>query len=85
MKKFKYSEITPEKIYKKRRSFVKSLGFGFGSLTLSTFPLINNSFANIDQNKVTSFKAAVIQKQAAADTDASGPTPKKARRDIAEM
>ena len=26
MKKFKYSEVTPENIYKKRRSFVKSLG-----------------------------------------------------------
>ena len=56
MKKFKYSEITPEKIYKKRRSFVKTLGFGFGSFTLSSLPLINTSFANIDQNKVTSFK-----------------------------
>ena len=56
MKKFKYSEITPEKIFKKRRSFVKTLGFGFGSFTLSSLPLINTSFANIDQNKVTSFK-----------------------------
>ena len=56
MKKFRYSEITPEKIYKKRRSFVKSLGFGIGSLSLSTLPLINSSFANTNQNKVTSFK-----------------------------
>ena len=30
MKKFKYSEITQEKIYNKRRSFVKSVGFGLG-------------------------------------------------------
>ena len=56
MKKFRYSEITPEKIYKKRRSFVKSLGFGIGSLSLSALPLINSSFANTNQNKVTSFK-----------------------------
>jgi len=28
MKKFKYSEITPEKVYNKRREFVKSLGLG---------------------------------------------------------
>ena len=56
MKKFKYSEITPEKIYKKRRSFVKSLGFGIGSFTLSTIPLINTSFANTEQTKLTSFK-----------------------------
>ena len=56
MKKFKYSEITPENIYKKRRTFVKSLGLGLGSLTLSTLPLIDKSAANINQNKITSFK-----------------------------
>ncbi len=56
MKKFKYSEITPENIYKKRRTFVKSLGLGLGSLTLSAFPLIDKSAANINQNKITSFK-----------------------------
>ena len=38
MKKFKYSEITPEKVYNKRRKFVKSLGIGLGSLTLSAIP-----------------------------------------------
>ena len=31
MKKFKYSEITPEKIYNKRRSFIKSMGYGLGA------------------------------------------------------
>ena len=56
MKKFKYSEITPEKIYNKRRSFVKSLGFGLGSLSISSLSLINNAFANIEENKPTSFK-----------------------------
>ena len=32
MKKIKYSEITPENIYKNRRSFIKSLGYGASSL-----------------------------------------------------
>ena len=52
MKKFKYSEITPEKIYNKRRSFVKSLGFGLGSLSISSLSLINNAFANIEENLI---------------------------------
>ena len=56
MKKFKYSEVTPENIYKKRRSFVKSLGFGLGSLSISSLSLINNAFANTEENKPTSFK-----------------------------
>ena len=30
MRKFKYSEITPEKIYNRRRSFIKSMGYGLG-------------------------------------------------------
>ena len=56
MKKFKYSEITPEKIYNKRRSFVKSLGFGLGSLSISSLSLINNAFANSEEDNPTSFK-----------------------------
>ena len=40
MKKFKHSEITPEKIYNKRRSFIKSMGYGFGALTLNSVSLI---------------------------------------------
>ena len=55
MKKFNYSEITPEKIYKKRRYFIKSLGYGLGSLSLGSLPLINNAFANVDTNQPTSF------------------------------
>ena len=35
MIKFKNSEITPENIYKKRRSFIKSLGLGASSLAMS--------------------------------------------------
>ena len=55
MKKIKYSEITPEKIYNNRRSFVKSIGFGAGSLTISSLPFLNNAIGN-EQNKLTSFK-----------------------------
>ena len=56
MKKINYSEITPEKIYRKRRFFIKSLGFGLSSLSLGSLPLLNNAFANIDENQPTSFK-----------------------------
>ena len=56
MKKFKYSEITPEKIYKNRRSFIKSIGLGASSIAISTIPFANKSFAN-DRNKLTRYKA----------------------------
>jgi len=46
MKKFRLSEITPEKIYNKRRSFIKSMGCGLGALTMSSVPLINSVKAN---------------------------------------
>ena len=51
MKKFKYSEITPEKIYNNRRTFLKNLGYGIGSITFA-----NNAFANTDLSKPTSYK-----------------------------
>ena len=35
MKRIKYSEITPEKIYKRRREFVKTIGLSTGSLVIS--------------------------------------------------
>ena len=35
MKKIKYSEITPENIYKNRRSFIKKFGLAAGSVFLS--------------------------------------------------
>ena len=34
MKKIKYSEITPEKIYLKRRDFIKKLGLSTSSLMI---------------------------------------------------
>ena len=56
MKKFRYSEITPEKIYNKRRSFIKSMGYGLGALTISSVPLINNVKANTNLNNLTSYE-----------------------------
>jgi sulfoxide reductase catalytic subunit YedY len=55
MKKYKHSEITPEQIYNKRRKFIKSIGLGVGSLSLSSIPFLNNAYS---QNKaeLTSYK-----------------------------
>ena len=47
MKKYKYSEITPEQVYKKRRKFIKSVGLCVGSISLSTFPLLSNAYSKI--------------------------------------
>jgi sulfoxide reductase catalytic subunit YedY len=49
MKKYKYSEITPEKIYNDRRSFIKSMSYGLGALTLSSVPLINAKASNLNE------------------------------------
>ncbi|WP_440909278.1 protein-methionine-sulfoxide reductase catalytic subunit MsrP [Candidatus Pelagibacter sp.] len=51
MKKFKYSEITPEKIYNNRRTFLKNLGYGIGGIAFA-----NNALANTDLSKPTSYK-----------------------------
>ena len=56
MKKFKYSEITPEKIYNKRRKFIKTIGLGVGSYALTTVSGLNKSFANTDLSKLTSYE-----------------------------
>ena len=53
MKKIKYSEITPEKIYNNRRTFVKSIGFGASSLAISSLPFLNNAIGS-EQNNLTS-------------------------------
>ena len=54
MKKIKYSEITPEKIYLRRREFVKKLGFSTGSLIIGQ-NMIGKAFAANDnlQEKIT--------------------------------
>ena len=49
MRKFKYSEITSEKIYNQRRSFIKSLGYGMSALTLSSVPMINANANNSNE------------------------------------
>jgi len=56
MKNYRYSEITPEKIYNKRRDFVKSFGLGLGSLTLSSMSLLNNAHALENNSELTSYK-----------------------------
>ena len=55
MIKFKNSEITPENIYKKRRSFIKSVGLGVSTLAMSAVPFVNKSLAS-ERDKLTSYK-----------------------------
>ena len=50
MKKIKYSEVTPEKIYRHRRSFIKSIGLSAGSVAFTSIPFINNARSN-EENK----------------------------------
>ena len=56
MKNYKYSEITPEKVYNKRRNFIKSFGLGLGSLTLGSISLLNNAHALKNNSELTSYK-----------------------------
>ena len=51
MKKIKYSEITPENIYKNRRNFVKNLGLATGSMFLSQ-NLISSVHANTEKEEL---------------------------------
>ena len=55
MKKIKYSEITPEKIYNNRRSFIKSIGIGAGSIAMTSLPFTGNALSE-EKNKKTSYK-----------------------------
>ena len=55
MKKYKHSEITPEQIYNKRRKFIKSIGLGVGSLSLSSIPFLNNAYSQ-NKTKLTSYE-----------------------------
>jgi len=56
MKNYKYSEITPEKVYNKRRKFIKSIGLGLGSLTLGSMSLLNNAHSLENNLELTSYK-----------------------------
>ena len=49
MKKFKHSEITPERVYNKRRSFIKSIGYGLGAFSFSSISLINAKASNLNE------------------------------------
>ena len=57
MKKIKYSEITPENIYKNRREFVKNLGLAAGSIFLGQ-NLITSANANSEKEdlKLTEYR-----------------------------
>ena len=55
MKKINYSEITPEKIYNNRRTFIKSIGLSAGSIGMATLPFMNQALSKND-NKLTSYK-----------------------------
>jgi len=55
MKKIKYSEITPEKIYNNRRSFIKSISIGASSIAISSLPFTSNAASN-KKNNITSYK-----------------------------
>ena len=56
MKNYKYFEITPEKVYNKRRRFIKSVGLGLGSLTLGSMSLLNNAHSLEKKLKFTNYK-----------------------------
>ena len=55
MKKIKYSEVTPEKIYNNRRSFIKSISIGASSIALSSLPFSSKA-ASDNKNNITSYK-----------------------------
>ena len=57
MKKIKYSQITPEHIYKNRRKFVKNLGLAAGSVFFNQ-NLINPAYANTkkEELKLTEYR-----------------------------
>ena len=57
MKKIKYSEITPENIYKNRRNFIKNLGLAAGSMFLNQ-NLISSANANTkkEELKLTEYR-----------------------------
>ena len=51
MKKFKYSEITPENIYKNRRKFVKKMSLAAGSMFIGQ-NLITSADANTNKEEL---------------------------------
>ena len=51
MKKFKYSEITPENIYKNRRIFIKNMGLAAGSMFIGQ-NLVTSASANTNKEEL---------------------------------
>ena len=51
MKKFKYSEITPENIYKNRRKFIKNMGLAAGSMFIGQ-NLVTSASANTNKEEL---------------------------------
>ena len=68
MKKIKYSEITPENIYKNRRSFIKKFGLAAGSVFLSQ---------NLNFSAKAAPKKEAAPKTEAPKKDAKAAAPKK--------
>ena len=57
MKKFKYSEITPEYIYKNRRKFIKNLGLAAGSMLLNQHLITSANASTKKENmKLTEYR-----------------------------
>ena len=57
MKKFKYSEITPENIYKNRRKFIKNLSLAAGSMFLNQHLITSaNANAKKENMKLTEYR-----------------------------
>ena len=55
MKKIKFSEITPEKIYLKRRDFIKKLGLSTSSLIIGQ-NFLNNANASTNKLEPTEYR-----------------------------
>jgi len=55
MKKYKNSEITSELIYNKRRKFIKFIGLGVGSVSLSSVPFLNTAYSQ-NKTELTSYQ-----------------------------
>ena len=55
MKKFKFSEITPENIYLKRRDFIKKLGLSTSSLMVGQ-NFLNNAYASTNSLEPTEYR-----------------------------
>ena len=64
MKKFKYSEITPENIYRNRREFIKKFGLAAGSVFLSqNLNFSANAAPKKEDLKLTDYKVMILSSE----------------------